>query len=84
MKKLKVSKKEYQTLNPQINNEIKNIGRSLTQIINQLFLINVVCVSQNTKGIRHGYKSKHNITCKNEVILLMITDGITSNHKGDF
>ena len=84
MKKLKVSKKEYQALNPQINNEIKNIGRSLTQIINQLFLINVVCVSQNTKGIRHGYKLKHNITCKNEVILLMIADGITSNHKGDF
>ena len=27
------------------------------------------------KKIRHVYKSKHNLTRKNQVILLMITDG---------
>ena len=28
----------------------------------------------NTKEIRHAYKSKFNLNCKNQVILLMITD----------
>ena len=28
----------------------------------------------NTKEIRHAYKSKHNLTRKNQAILLMITD----------
>ena len=29
----------------------------------------------NTEEIRHAYKSKHNLKRKNQVILLMITDG---------
>ena len=29
----------------------------------------------NTKEIRHTYKSKYNLECENQVILLMITDG---------
>ena len=29
----------------------------------------------NTEKIRHGYKSKYNLTRENQVILLMITDG---------
>ena len=29
----------------------------------------------NTNGIRHAYKSKHNFKRKNQVILLVITDG---------
>ena len=29
----------------------------------------------NTDDIRHAYKSKHNLTHENQVILLMITDG---------
>ena len=29
----------------------------------------------NTEKIRHAYKSKHNSTRENQVILLMITDG---------
>ena len=29
----------------------------------------------NTEKIRHAYKSKYNLTCENQVILLMITDG---------
>ena len=32
-------------------------------------------MSYNTKEIRHVYKSKYNLKCKNQVILLMITDG---------
>ena len=29
----------------------------------------------NTEKIRHAYKSKYNLKCENQVILLMITDG---------
>ena len=29
----------------------------------------------NTEKIRHAYKSKYNLNRKNQVILLMITDG---------
>ena len=29
----------------------------------------------NTEEIRHAYKSKHNLNCKDKVILLMNTDG---------
>ena len=29
----------------------------------------------NTDKMRHAYKSKYNIKCENQVILLMITDG---------
>ena len=32
-------------------------------------------MSYSTEEIRHGYKSKHNLNCENQVILLMITDG---------
>ena len=33
-------------------------------------------MSYNTEEIRHAYKSKHNLTLKNQLILLMITDVI--------
>ena len=29
----------------------------------------------NTEEIRHAHKSKHNLKHKNQVILIMITDG---------
>ena len=29
----------------------------------------------NTEKIRHAYKSKYNLICENQVILLVITDG---------
>ena len=29
----------------------------------------------NTEKVRHAYKSKYNLKCENQVILLMITDG---------
>ena len=31
-------------------------------------------VPHNTEKIRHAYKSKYNLNCKNQLILLMITD----------
>ena len=42
---------------------------------NKSFALNILYVPYNTEQIRHGYKLKHNLTCKNQVILLMITDG---------
>ena len=36
---------------------------------------NILYVSHNTEGIRHAYKPKYNKERKNEVILLIITDG---------
>ena len=32
-------------------------------------------MSHNTEKIRHAYKSKYNLICEKQVILLMITDG---------
>ena len=32
-------------------------------------------MSHNTEKIRHGYKSKYNLTRENQVIVVMITDG---------
>ena len=37
--------------------------------------LNILYVPHNTEAIRHGYKSKYNLTRENQVILLMITDG---------
>ena len=45
-------------------------GKSLDQIIDQLFLY----VTYNTEEIRHVYISKHNSKHENQVVLLMITD----------
>ena len=37
--------------------------------------LNILYVTHNTENIRHAYKSKYNLNRKNQVILLMITDG---------
>ena len=37
--------------------------------------LNIFYVPHNTKKIRHAYNSKHNLKRKNQVILLMITNG---------
>ena len=42
---------------------------------NKSIALNVLYVPHNTKKIRHAYKSKYNLKRKNQVILLMITDG---------
>ena len=77
------AKKEYQTLNhllinmigkKQIFDQIKKAERSLNQN-NKSIALNILHVPYNTEEIRHAYKSKYNLNCKNQVILLMITDG---------
>ena len=45
---------------PELNNEIA---------------LNILYVPHNTRKIQVAYKSKQNLTCDNQVILLMITDG---------
>ena len=37
--------------------------------------LNILYIPCNTKELRHAYKSEHNLNLKNQVILLMITDG---------
>ena len=66
---------------------------------NKSIALNILYVPNNTKEIRHAYKSKYNLKRENQVILLMITDGekylavksfpallrgIISKHKEDF
>ena len=36
--------------------------------------LNVLYVPHNSEEIRNAYKSKHNLNCENQVIVLMITD----------
>ena len=42
---------------------------------NETIALNILQVPHNEKNITHVYKSKHNHTRKNQVVLLMITDG---------
>ena len=42
---------------------------------NKSTALNILYVPNNTEKIRHAYKSKYNLNRKNQVILLMITDG---------
>ena len=37
--------------------------------------LDILYMPHNTEEIRHAYKSKYNLNRKNQVILLMITDG---------
>ena len=48
-------------------------GKSLKQLITIAF--NILYVPYSTKEIRNAYKWKHNIKSKNQLIILMITDG---------
>ena len=65
------------------------------ELNNESIALNILYVPHKTTKICLAYKSKYNLTCENQVILLMITDGemitdsvllngITSNHNGDF
>ena len=47
------------------------------ELNNKSIALNILYVPYNTKEIRHAYKSNHNLKHKNQVILLMITDGET-------
>ena len=42
---------------------------------NESIALNISYVPYNTKEIRYVYKSKYNLKRKNQVVLLMITDG---------
>ena len=42
---------------------------------NKKVALNILYLPDNTEAIRHAYKLKHNLKCKNQVLLLMITDG---------
>ena len=42
---------------------------------NKAIAFNILYVPYNTEKIRDTYKSKHNLKRKNQIILLMITDG---------
>ena len=79
---IKVTQKEYHTLNPLLINMIgkKSIFHQIKSVISlgkkyKTIALNILYVPDNTEKIRHAYKSKHNLNCKNQVILLMITDG---------
>ena len=45
------------------------------ELNNKSIALNISYVPHNTKEITHAYKSKYNLECENQVILLMITDG---------
>ena len=42
---------------------------------NKSIALNILYAPHNTREIRHAYRSKFNLNCENQVILLMITDG---------
>ena len=42
---------------------------------NESVALNILHVPNNTKQIKHAYKAKYNLKRKNQVILLMISDG---------
>ena len=56
--------------------------------LNNEIALNILYVPHNTRKIQVAYKSKQNLTCDKEVILLMITESkrrfLTSSHKEDF
>ena len=65
--------------------------------LNNEIALNILYVPHNTRKIHVAYKTKHNLTRENQIILLMIRDGekwhyltvknlsgTTSNHVGDF
>ena len=43
--------------------------------LNNAIALNILYVPHNTRKIHVAYKSKHNLTRENQIILLMITDG---------
>ena len=45
------------------------------ELNNKSIALNVLYIPEGEKTIRHAYKSKYKLTRKNQVVLLMITDG---------
>ena len=50
---------------------------------NRTIALNKLFILYNTETIRVAYRSEYKHKCKNQVNLLMITDGKLSNHHGD-
>ena len=79
MNKLKIIQKEYQKLSLLLINTIGKRSHSKDwkkfESNNRLIALNILYMPHNTEKIRHAYKSKYNLNRKNQVILLMITDG---------
>ena len=48
--------------------------------LNNEIALNILYMPHNTRKIQVAYKSKHNLTCDKQVILLMITDGEKWHH----
>ena len=51
------------------------------ELNNKSIALNILYVPPKTSKISLAYKSKHNLTCKKQVILLMITDGEKWHYK---
>ena len=79
MNKLKIIQKEYKKLSLLLINTIGKRSHSKDwkkfESNNRLIALNILYMPHNTEKIRHAYKSKYNLNRKNQVILLMITDG---------
>ena len=71
--------------------------KRLEELNNKSIALNILYLPYNIEEIKYAYKSKHNLVRKNQVVLLMITDGkksvkklsvqlkgIKSKDKGDF
>ena len=50
--------------------------KRLAKSKNKSIALNILYVPHNSKEIRNAYKSKYNLNRENQVILLMITDGV--------
>ena len=59
----------------QITDHPERISKIKSFIDQYNIYFNILYVCHNTEKIRHAYKSKYNLKRKNQVILLMITDG---------
>ena len=58
------------------------------ELNNKSIALNILHVPYNIEGIRHAYKSKHNLKRENHYLavknLSALLRGITSKHKGEF
>ena len=45
------------------------------ELNNKSIALNILYLPYNAEEIRLAYRWKHNVNCKNQIILLMITDG---------
>ena len=80
--KIKKDRQRISKIKPFINQyNWKDIDFSLTNKdwrkfeLNNEIALNILYVPHNTRKIQVAYKSKNNLTCDKQVILLMITDG---------